>query len=141
MRLSDYTDYSLRVLIYLNRTKETSTLDRLAKSLAISRNNLIQISSQLSKLGYIEASRGPGGGLKIRESAGKARIGEIVQKTEQTFHMAQCFTGGNVSCPIYPQCVLKECLQEALGAFVSTLDKYNLNDISLPHKTRVRKRQ
>lgn len=61
MRLTDHTDYSLRVLMYLNQKKELVTLNELAEALQISRNNLIKVSNRLAKQGFIDTSRGPGG--------------------------------------------------------------------------------
>lgn len=130
MRLTDFTDYSLRVLIYLNRTKEPSTLSELAGKLGVSRNNLIQVSNRLVKLGYVSSSRGRSGGLKIIAATGKERLGNIVRNTEEAFQMAECFSGGKVICPLHGGCHLKASLGEALEAFLQSLDKRTLNDIT-----------
>lgn len=132
MRLTDHTDYSLRVLIYLNQTKKRSTLLELAINLKISRNNLIKVSNQLTKLGLVEASRGRAGGLLISEKTGDKNLGEIIRHTEETFHVAECFSNHKTKCTFIKKCILKASLQEALMAFIATLEKYTLNDVTPP---------
>lgn len=130
MRLTDTTDYSLRVLIYLNRTKSLATLNELSGKLKISRNTLIQISHRLAKKNYIEASRGRSGGLKIKESTGQTKLGDIITNTEENMFLASCFAGGPVACTLYRGCQLKICLHEALSAFTGSLNQYTLDDIT-----------
>lgn len=134
MHLTDSTDYTLRVLIHLNRTKSVTTLTELSKKLKISRNTLTKISNRLAKSGYVETTRGPSGGLLIRKETGEISLGEIISNTEENLYLAECFAGSKISCTLLKGCVLKVCLNEALDAFVSTLNKYTLNDISLPGK-------
>lgn len=130
MRLTDYTDYTLRVLIHLNRTKEVFTLQELSKQLGVSRNNLTKISNKLVKLGYVDAARGRSGGLRIRKEAGRAYVGDIVRQMEESLQLAQCFSGEKSSCSFFGGCALKVSLQGALEAFIDSLNKYTLNDIT-----------
>lgn len=129
MRLTDHTDYSLRVLMYLNRTKRHATLGELAKALAVSRNNLIKVSHQLAKRGWIETSRGKAGGVVIAPDSGKVTVEEIVRYTEN-FPIAECFTEGNSSCAFLKKCYLKKSLNAALSAFLSSLGETTLDDIT-----------
>jgi Rrf2 family nitric oxide-sensitive transcriptional repressor len=129
MRLTDHTDYSLRVLMYLNRTRKLVTLGELAKSLKISRNNLIKVSGQLAKRGLIDASRGKSGGVIIRSDAGQVSLREIISYTEENFHMAECFSG-KTTCTFLIGCELRQTLQSALAAFMAELEKKTLDDIT-----------
>lgn len=132
MRLTDHTDYSFRVLMYLNQRKELVTLSELASVLKISRNNLIKVSNQLAKRGYIETSRGPGGGLTIRPEAGQASLKDIVMITEETFSLAECFQETQSNCTFLKRCRLKKSLNQALDAFLKSLEQTTLNDVTMP---------
>jgi Rrf2 family nitric oxide-sensitive transcriptional repressor len=130
MRLTDHTDYSLRVLMYLNQQKRLITLNELSEKLYVSKNNLIKVSNQLAKLNFIETTRGRVGGLLIKESTGKKSLKEIISQTEETFFIAECFSGGKCSCTFLPSCALKKSLTEALQAFLNSLAKKTLNDVT-----------
>lgn len=129
MRLTDHTDYALRVLMYLNQRKELVTLNDISEKLKISRNNLIKVSNQLAKFGYIDTTRGRMGGLVIREGAGKVTLKEIVARTE-TFFIAQCFSGKNTTCTFLKSCHLRQCLSDAAQAFLNSLAQKTLNDVT-----------
>jgi Rrf2 family nitric oxide-sensitive transcriptional repressor len=130
MRLTDHTDYSLRVLMYLNQRKSLATLNELSEKLGISKNNLIKVSSQLAKFGFIETSRGRTGGLVIREETGSKTLKEIISKTEETFFIASCFSGGRCNCIFLKSCGLQKSLREALQAFFESLNEKTLNDVT-----------
>jgi Rrf2 family nitric oxide-sensitive transcriptional repressor len=131
MRLTDHTDYSLRLLMYLNQRKNLMiTLNELSKRLDVSKNNLIKASNQLAKLGLIETTKGRSGGLTIRENAGQTSLREIIVRTEHTFYMAACFTGKRCDCTFLKHCLLKKKLAEALDAFLNSLEKTTLDDIT-----------
>lgn len=130
MRLTDHTDYSLRVLMYLNQEKRLVTLNELALKLEISKNNLIKVSNQLAKLGMISTTRGRSGGLLINDETGKKTLKEIVTKTEETFYMAECISSNLCRCPYLPSCLLKGSIARALQAFLRSLDAETLNDVT-----------
>lgn len=130
MRLTDHTDYSLRVLMYLNQEKRLVTLNELTENLGISKNNLIKASSQLSKLNYIETTRGRSGGLSIRKHAGKITLKEIILKTEESFHFAECFANKESNCTFLPGCLLKHALNDAFHAFLASLSEQTLDDVT-----------
>jgi Rrf2 family nitric oxide-sensitive transcriptional repressor len=130
MRLTDHTDYSLRVLMYLNQKKCLVTLNELSEKLAISKNNLIKVSNQLAKFGFIETTKGRSGGLVIQKDAGKKDLREIVSRTEQSFNIATCFNKKNCDCTFLKNCLLRKKLQEALEAFLSALGGTTLNDVT-----------
>lgn len=130
MYLTDFSDYSLRVLTHLNQSGEQATLAQLADSLKIPRNHLIKISNKLVKLGYVDSTRGPHGGLRIRKDAGRARLGSILLATEERIRLAECFNEGKAQCTLKRSCILKGYLNDALGAFVSSLNQRTLDDIT-----------
>ncbi len=132
MRLTDHTDYSLRVLMYLNQKRSLVTLNELSEQLGVSKNNLIKVSNQLAKLGLIETSRGRMGGLLIKEETGKKSLKEIVIQTEETFYIAECFSGQRCDCTFLPKCQLKRSLADAVHAFLDSLAQKTLNDVT-PH--------
>lgn len=130
MRLTDHTDYSLRVLMYLNHTKKLVTLSELSENLEISRNNLIKVSNQLVKRGLIKSTRGKSGGVIICENSGTVNLREIISYTEETFDIAECFSNSKSNCTFIKKCYLKKSLNSALNAFFMSLEKTTLNDIT-----------
>lgn len=132
MHLTDYTDYSLQVLIYLNKYKNQTTLTELSSALRIPRNHLIKISNELVRLGYLESVRGRSGGVSIKESTGKLSIKEIVQHTENNFHLASCFNRNNCEkCTFVKNCKLKKVLAKALDSFFTELEDHTLDDVTV----------
>ncbi|MED4061117.1 Rrf2 family transcriptional regulator [Priestia megaterium] len=127
MRLTNYTDYSLRVLIFLalKKGEELSTTKEIAENYNISNNHLVKIIHQLAQLGYIETIRGRNGGIKLAKDPRKINIGEVVSKTEEDFHIVDCFQ----QCATSPACKLKDALHEALQAFLKILNGYTLEDL------------
>ncbi|MBY0122876.1 Rrf2 family transcriptional regulator [Bacillus sp. S/N-304-OC-R1] len=131
MRLTNYKDYSLRVLIYLGLKKddELGTIKDIAGFYHISKNHLMKITHELGKLGYIETIRGRNGGIRLAKHPKDINIGEVVSKTEEDFHIVDCFSQGGNYCVISPTCKLKHVLFEALQAFINVLNDYTLEDL------------
>lgn len=130
MRLTDHTDYSLRVLMYLNQKKSMVTLAELSGKIGVSRNNLIKVSHQLAKLGLIETTRGRAGGLVIKEGTGRKSLKDIVTRTEESFRMADCFANEKCDCAFLRGCLLQKSLAEALQAFLGALAKKTLDEVT-----------
>ncbi|MCC6302804.1 MAG: Rrf2 family transcriptional regulator [Gammaproteobacteria bacterium] len=130
MQLTMYTDYSLRVLIYLGlRRDRLSTVSEIAQSYGISRNHLVKVVHNLSTLGFIVATRGKGGGLSLAHPPERIAIGDVVRHTEANFNVVECFDKKNKACPITPVCRLKSVLGDAADAFLRVLDGYTLADM------------
>lgn len=130
MQLTMYTDYSLRVLIYLGlRRDRLSTVSEIAQSYGISRNHLVKVVHNLSTLGFIVSTRGKGGGLSLAHPPERIVIGDVVRHTEASFNVVECFDRKNKSCPITPVCRLKSVLSDAADAFLRVLDGYTLADM------------
>jgi Rrf2 family nitric oxide-sensitive transcriptional repressor len=133
MRLTVYTDYSLRVLMYL-AVKEggLATIDEIAKSYSISRNHLMKVVHQLGVAGYIETVRGRGGGLRLARPVETIGLGEVVRYTEPDMAIASCFKPVDAPCAIRRCCVLKRALEKARDAFLDVLEGYTLGDLVQP---------
>ncbi|MFD1927640.1 RrF2 family transcriptional regulator [Sporosarcina siberiensis] len=130
MRLTMYTDFSLRVLLYLGvkGDKELSTIQEISDAYNISKNHLMKVTHELGKIGVIETIRGRGGGIRLNVKPGDINIGDIVRKTEEDFHLVECFNCATNQCVITPVCKLKNVLHDALDAYFKVLDSYTLAD-------------
>ena len=129
MQLTRYTDYSLRVLIYLAVHEEgLATIDEISEAYGISKAHLTKIVHQLGLAGYLETVRGRGGGLRLARPPEKIRIGDVVRQTEE-MSLVECFDPKTSHCRIEPVCGLQAVLREALQAFLRTLDGYTLADL------------
>ncbi|ART77390.1 Rrf2 family transcriptional regulator [Sutcliffiella horikoshii] len=131
MKLTLYTDYSLRVLLYLASAPQNNKLiqiKEIAEAYGISKNHLMKVTFHLGKLGYVETIRGRNGGLLLAKEPKELNIGELVRQTEEDFHIVECFQD-NASCIISPHCKLKGVLYQATQAFISVLDQYTLADL------------
>lgn len=129
MRLTTFTDYSLRVLIYLAVSEGGQpTIREIAQRYNISRNHLMKVVQELSQKGYLIASRGKHGGLRLGLPATEIKIGMLVRDMESDFALAECL-GDNSHCVLTPACKLRSIFTEALDAFFVALDAYTLEDI------------
>ncbi|RKF20098.1 Rrf2 family transcriptional regulator [Alginatibacterium sediminis] len=129
MHITRFTDYSLRVLIYLAINKQSmSTINDIAKSYDISKNHLMKIVQQLNRRGYIKAIRGKNGGLQLNCDPNDINIGSLVREFEDSSKLVECF-GDNNRCVITPNCQLKNIFEEAQQCFYESLDGYSLSDL------------
>jgi Rrf2 family nitric oxide-sensitive transcriptional repressor len=132
MRLTRWTDYALRTLIYLGvKGGGLSTIGEIAESFDISETHLMKVVNRLARLGYIDTVRGKGGGIKLRRSPGEIRVGSVVRETEEDLAVMGCL-GETGFCRIEECCVLRRALGEATLAFMRTLDGYTLADLLAP---------
>jgi Rrf2 family transcriptional regulator, nitric oxide-sensitive transcriptional repressor len=135
MRLTDYTDYSLRVLLYLSvRPAGLSTIQEISEAYGISKNHLMKIVQQLGELGWVETVRGRNGGLRLAERSRTLTIGDIVRKTESDFAIVGCFAADQAQrgCVIEPACRLKSVFAAARDAFLAELDKHTVGELARP---------
>ncbi|MGZ3181858.1 MAG: Rrf2 family transcriptional regulator [Telluria sp.] len=130
MRLTSFTDFSLRTLMYLAMNRDRLvTVQDIAEDHGIARNHLTKVVHQLGQLGYVETVRGRNGGLRLGREPEDIVIGEVVRHTETDFAMAACFDGGSGGCMYSPACVLKNTLAAATAAFLQVLDGVTLADM------------
>ena len=126
-----YTDYSLRVLIYLASTEENklSTIQEISDAYNISKNHLMKVTFELGKAGFIHTVRGRGGGIRLADLPQNINIGTVVRRMEDDFHLVECFDMEHNRCPIAPVCGLRGVLGKALHAYLAVLDEYTLEDL------------
>jgi Rrf2 family nitric oxide-sensitive transcriptional repressor len=126
-----YTDYSLRVLIYLASKEESklSTIQEISDAYNISKNHLMKVTFELGKAGFIQTVRGRGGGIRLADLPENINIGTVVRKMEDDFHLVECFDMAHNRCPIAPVCGLRGVLGKALHAYLTVLDEYTLEDL------------
>ena len=131
MYLTLHSDYALRVLIYLSahdgKTVRTSDI---SQAYNISRNHLVRVVQTLARGGFVKVMAGRTGGLKLAAPVDQINVGKVFRSTEPCFNLVECFDPVTNSCPIAGVCGLKPVLREATDAFLATLDKYSLADIS-----------
>jgi len=133
MRLAEYTDYTLRVLMYCAaRPHQMVTISELAEHHGVSRNHLMKIVTDLGRQGVLETTRGRGGGLRLLKDPAQLRIGDVVRASETDFRLVECFDPGSNQCSLSPTCRLKGLFNAALGAYFKELDGMTLADIVEP---------
>lgn len=129
MQLTRYTDYSLRVLVYLGmKTDGWATITELAEFYGVSRNHLVKVVHHLAQQGFIHTLRGKHGGMALARVPEQIRIGDVVRSTEPNFDIAECFNRTTSRCVLAPDCHLKSILNEANLAFLAVLDRYTIAD-------------
>lgn len=131
MRLTDYTDYTLRVLIYCASNPDRRvTISEIAAAYRISHSHLTKIVHELGRQGVLETVRGRGGGLRLLRTPSAISVGEIVRRSEPDFTMAECFDRSTNDCRLTPHCALRIALTRALEAYFAVLDGVTLHDVS-----------
>lgn len=139
MRLSEYTDYSLRVLMHCARHPERLvTINELAQGYGLSRNHLMKIVHDLGRQGLLQTTRGRSGGLRLGREAERITVGDVVRATETDFRQAECFDAAHSQCTLRGDCGLQGVLQQALAAYFAVLNHTTLADISAPRAQPVR---
>lgn len=131
MRLSEYTDYTLRVLMYCAAHRERLvTIGELAEHHGLSKNHLMKVVNDLAHRGLIETTRGRGGGLRLLAEPESIRIGDVVRATETDFRLVECFDPGTNACTLSPSCRLKHLFRDALQGYFRALDSATLADMT-----------
>jgi Rrf2 family nitric oxide-sensitive transcriptional repressor len=125
MRLTRYTDYAMRVLLYVGaRDGALCSIAEIAKAYGISQNHLMKVVNDLVRAGYLASVRGRFGGIRLARPADTINVGAVVRHSEEGFELVDC-----ASCVIAPACGLTGVLGEALAAFMAVLDRYTLADL------------
>jgi Rrf2 family nitric oxide-sensitive transcriptional repressor len=130
MKLTDYTDYSLRTLIYSALAPDRLvTIQEISDAFGIPRNHLIKIVHALGKAGYLTTVRGRAGGIRLSRPAAKINVADVVRSMEPDFHMVECFDAEHNSCVITGPCGLRGALGIALKAYLDVLARYSIADL------------
>ncbi len=134
MQITRYTDYSLRVLIYLSGLSDDklATITDISDAYGISRNHVVKVVHNLGKQGFIYTQRGRSGGIRLSRSADLINLGELVRGVEATLDPVNC---ESLQCPLESNCSLYGILSQAVTAYMSVLDSYTLADIMRDKKT------
>lgn len=131
MRLTDYTDYTLRVLMFCAVNPDRSvTIAEIAESHAVSKNHLMKIVNDLARQGLLQTTRGRGGGLRLLKAASDINLGAVVRQSETDFRLVECFDAQHNACTITANCALKQVFKTALNGFMAELDKVTLADVT-----------
>ncbi|NRR30803.1 Rrf2 family transcriptional regulator [Oxalobacteraceae bacterium] len=133
MRLTSFTDYTLRTLLHLGINRDRLvTIQDIADLHSISKNHLMKVVYQLGLSGIVETVRGRNGGLRLKREPSEINIGALVRTTETDFFMAECFDPASNNCPLTANCHLKTVLSQATRAYLAELDKTTLQDLLPP---------
>ena len=136
MRLAEYTDYTLRVLMYCAaRPQQLVTIGELADHHRVSKNHLMKIVNDLARQGIVETTRGRGGGLRLMKDARQIRVGDVVRASETDFRLVECFDPETNQCTLSPSCRLKGLFNGALKAYFKALDGMTLAELAAPAST------
>lgn len=130
MKLTQYSDLGLRLLMYLAvRSGETVTIQEASERFAVSRNHLIKISHQLTKAGLIESLRGRNGGVRLAVPPASISVAQALRSTEDNFDLVECFNASQNRCVISDVCLLSGVFDSALDAFFKVLGEVTLADL------------
>lgn len=130
MRLTTFTDYSLRVLIHVATAPEgRATIAEIARAFDISENHLVKVAHLLGREGFLFNTRGRGGGLRLARAPHAIKVGRVVRATEGDPMPAECFDPGGSHCALAGVCRLAGVLGQAVEAFYAVLDRYSLEDL------------
>jgi Rrf2 family nitric oxide-sensitive transcriptional repressor len=130
MHLTQFSDYGLRVALYLAcHPDRPVSVEEISRSFGVSKNHLVKVAGRLTELGVVEARRGRGGGMTLAMPPAALNVGWLVRRTEPHLDLVECFDPATNTCPIAPACTLKSVLHRAREAFLSVLDSYTLDDL------------
>jgi Rrf2 family transcriptional regulator, nitric oxide-sensitive transcriptional repressor len=131
MRLTTFSDYALRLLLYAAANHDRLvTIEEATQVYGISRGHLMKVANMLTRAGFLTAVRGRSGGLMMAKRPAEVRIGDVVRASEPDFALVECFATDN-QCIVTKCCRAPDVLNEALRAFIDTLDRYTLQDVML----------
>ncbi|WP_428003452.1 RrF2 family transcriptional regulator [Acidovorax sp.] len=129
MRLTLFTDYSLRVLLVLaSRTGALVTIADITEAFDISQAHLMKVTHALGKTGWVDTVRGRNGGMRLAVDPRKLSLGEVVRRLEADFALVECM-GEDNHCVLTGGCGLEAALRQATEVFLRELDRYSIADL------------
>jgi Rrf2 family transcriptional regulator, nitric oxide-sensitive transcriptional repressor len=130
MKLTQFSDYSLRILMFASlRGDAQFSVTEAAEAYGLSKHHAAKAVNFLAQRGYLRAQRGRGGGIRLGQKPDEICIGQLVRQTESGSALVECFDPLSNTCPLIHACVLKQALGQAWTAFFKTLDRYTLADL------------
>lgn len=131
VQLTLFTDYSLRILLYLTVHRERRViLAEISEAYGISQHHLVKVVQRLIEAGWVQSVRGRGGGLSLARDPGEINVAAVVQGMEPHMNLVECFDAETNTCPIDPACGLKKVLNRAQRAFMAELAQHTLADFA-----------
>ncbi|MEM9732265.1 MAG: Rrf2 family transcriptional regulator [Pseudomonadota bacterium] len=132
MRLTNRTNYAIRILMYCSTKGRIASVSEIAEFYRLPHPFLLKIAKALINKGFLVAHRGRNGGVSLAREAKDISLGEVVRSTETNFELAECFGEGETDCPLVATCGLNATLNGALDAFFKVLDKQSIADLATP---------
>ena len=129
MRLSQASDFALRLLMAIGQTTEAQTVDKLSTRLGLAKSHVMKIVAQLAKAGYLETTRGRGGGIRMAKRPEDIRLGDVVRLIEPDLGVVACLKPEPTVCAFLPRCALKGAMATAADAFLDSLNQQTLATI------------
>jgi len=130
MKMTSYTDYSLRALLYIAGHKDRLvTISEIAEFHNVSRNHMTKVINNLSRNDFIATVRGKSGGIRLSREPEDIILADVIYNTEQHMNLAECFDREINTCPIIGGCKLMKILYEARRGFMSPFENATLANI------------
>jgi Rrf2 family nitric oxide-sensitive transcriptional repressor len=130
MQLSLHADFALRVLIYLGTHRNRLvTTQEISSAYCISKHHLVRVVQTLAEQGYVDVHAGRSGGVILARKPDQIRLGDVVRSAEPNMRLVECFDRETNTCPIASVCALKGMLNEAMNAFLASLNQYTIADV------------
>lgn len=129
MRLSQASDFALRILMLLASQKEPVTIEVMSEKLGLVKSHVMKISAKLRKAGIVESQRGRIGGVSLAYQPSEISVGQVVRIIEPDFAVVECMQNQASMCSFMPSCKLRKTIRDATDAFLSTLDKQTLDGL------------
>ena len=127
MQLTQFSDYSLRLALYLaTHPDQLVTLQEVSDAYGVSQHHLVKVTGRLIEHGIVSSVRGRNGGLRLNRAPEAINIGQLLRLTEPHFDLVECFDATTNTCPIDQACGLKSVLRQAQAAFLRELDQHTL---------------
>ncbi|PVB63111.1 Rrf2 family transcriptional regulator [Labrenzia sp. 011] len=129
MRLSQASDFALRILMATCQSDDPQTVGGLTERLGLAQSHVMKIVANLARGGYLETTRGRGGGIRLARDPSEIRIGEVVRLMEPDLGVVACLRPEPATCAFLPRCALKGAMARAAEAFVDSLNTQTLETI------------
>ena len=129
MRLSQASDFALRILMATGQSDDLQTVDKLSRQLGLAKSHVMKIVAHLAKGGYLETTRGRGGGIRLAKTPDMIRLGDVVRLIEPDLGVVACLKPEPTVCAFLPRCALKGAMARASEAFLESLNTETLSSI------------
>lgn len=137
MQLTQFTDYSLRVLLYLAAHRDRPvSIGEIARAYEISHHHLVKVVQNLSRMDWVKTVRGRGGGIRLSREPETITVASVVRSTEPSLDLLECFDAKTSTCPITGSCTLQGILFRARNDFLEALEAHTLADLVRPRPMR-----